>query len=273
MNRKAAGILKYLLSLALAGALVYFALRGIDWRAFAEGLGETRWGYALLYLLAALLALVFREERWRAMMLPLNPEVRRIDAWDSANVGNVVNVVLPGAGEFVRCGYISSKRFSYDKAFGTIVSERAWDVIAVGLLFVAALALNWDTFGNFFVENIWRPLNSRMSLSLWWIIAALAVLAAACLLLVFRFSLASDAAGRPFHLVRGQHRLGDSGTRRHRRVSLPCRARAAVALRSQLGDRHTRGNAEPRTACDNNFTGRGSVLRLSDRQKKEMICD
>ena len=125
MNRKAAGILKYLLSLALAGALVYFALRGIDWRAFAEGLGETRWGYALLYLLAALLALVFREERWRAMMLPLNPEVRRIDAWDSANVGNVVNVVLPGAGEFVRCGYISSKRFSYDKAFGTSVSERA----------------------------------------------------------------------------------------------------------------------------------------------------
>ena len=102
MNRKAAGILKYLLSLVLAGALIYFALRGIDWRAFAEGLGETRWGYALLYLLAALLALVFREERWRAMMLPLNPEVRRIDAWDSANVGNVVNVVLPGAGEFVR---------------------------------------------------------------------------------------------------------------------------------------------------------------------------
>ena len=80
MNRKAAGILKYLLSLVLAGALIYFALRGIDWRVFAEGLGETRWGYALLYLLAALLALVFREERWRAMMLPLNPEVRRIDA-------------------------------------------------------------------------------------------------------------------------------------------------------------------------------------------------
>ena len=178
MNRKAAGILKYLLSLVLAGALIYFALRGIDWRAFAEGLGETRWGYALLYLLAALLALVFREERWRAMMLPLNPEVRRIDAWDSANVGNVVNVVLPGAGEFVRCGYISSKRFSYDKAFGTIVSERAWDVIAVGLLFVTALALNWNTFGSFFVDNIWQPLGSRMNLSLWWIIGALAVMAA-----------------------------------------------------------------------------------------------
>ena len=69
-------------------------------------------------------------------------------------------------------------------------------VIAVGLLFVAALALNWDTFGNFFVENIWRPLNSRMSLSLWWIIAALAVLAAACLLLVFRFRNRSSFCGK-----------------------------------------------------------------------------
>ena len=202
MNRKATGILKYLLSLALAGALVYFALKGIDWKAFAGGLRETRWGYALLYLLAALAALVFREERWRAMMLPLNPEVRRIDAWDSANAGNVVNVVLPGAGEFVRCGYISSKRFSYDKALGTIVSERAWDVIAVGLVFVTALALNWDTFGNFFVENIWQPLNSRMSLSLWWIIGTLAVLAAACLLLVFRLRKRSRLCGKAAGTIR-----------------------------------------------------------------------
>lgn len=179
MNARTSKVIKYLLSLALAGVLVYLALRGIDWGAFVAGLRETRWGYALLFFAVSVVALVFREERWRSMMLPLDPGVRRLDAWDSANIGNVTNVVLPGAGEFVRCAYISSKRLSYDKALGTIVCERAWDVVAVGLIFVSALALKWDSFGGFFVENIWQPLTGRTGASPWWLLLPLALLAAA----------------------------------------------------------------------------------------------
>lgn len=194
MHKSVRNTIKYLLSLALAGVLVYFALRGIEWKAFGEGLREIRWGYAVLFFIVSMLALVFREERWRAMMLPLDPEVRRIDAWDSANVGNVTNVVLPGAGEFVRCGYISSKRLSYDKAFGTIVCERAWDFLAVGLLFVLALALKWKSFGAFFVENIWQPLLGR-SASAWWLALPLAAVAAMAWA-VFRFRSSSRLCGK-----------------------------------------------------------------------------
>lgn len=186
MNRTASKTIKYLLSLALAGVLVYFALRSVDWSAFASGLRETRWGYAILFFFVSVLALVFRAERWRSMMLPLDPEVKRSDTWDSANVGNVTNVVLPGAGEFVRCAYISSKRMTYDKAFGTIVSERAWDMFAVAVLFVAAIAAQWNTFGKFFVDNIWKPLGSRADFSLWWAAAAAVLLIAVYLVLVFR---------------------------------------------------------------------------------------
>lgn len=186
MNKTVSKTIKYLLSLALAGVLVYFALRGVDWSSFVSGLKETRWGYILLFLIASVLALVFREERWRAMMLPLDPGVRRADAWDAANVGNMTNVVLPGAGEFVRCAFISSKSLSYDKALGTIVSERAWDIIAVGLLFIVSLAVKWDTFGGFFVDNIWKPVSSGASFPLWWAAVLLVLLAAAYLVIVFR---------------------------------------------------------------------------------------
>ena len=36
--------LKYVLSFLLAGVLVFFAFRGVDWKAFWSGLQQTRWG-------------------------------------------------------------------------------------------------------------------------------------------------------------------------------------------------------------------------------------
>ena len=169
MAKKAANILKYTLSTALAVVLVWFAFRGVDWKAFWEGVQQTRWVWVALYFVAAILALVFREERWIALMRPLDPSLRRLGVWDAINVGNLVNVVLPGAGEFVRCGYVSSKRMSYDKAFGTIACERLSDVVAILFLFVLAIVLKSESFGPFFTENIWAPLSARLGGSLVWV--------------------------------------------------------------------------------------------------------
>ncbi|MBO6237267.1 MAG: flippase-like domain-containing protein, partial [Bacteroidales bacterium] len=78
MSKKAANIIKYILSAVLAVVLVWFAFRGVDWKAFWEGLRQTRWFYLVLYFIVALLAIVFRVERWYALMRPLDPDIRRL---------------------------------------------------------------------------------------------------------------------------------------------------------------------------------------------------
>ena len=187
MNKKAANIIKYTLSGILAVVLVWFAFRGVDWQAFWQGLQQTRWIWVVLYFVAALLAIVFRVERWIALMLPLDPEIKRLGVWDALNVGNLVNVVLPGAGEFVRCGYVSSKRMSYDKAFGTIACERLSDVVAVAVVLIIALASKWSSFGPFFLENVWQPMAGRMGGSPVWILAAAVLVLGGFIWAVFRF--------------------------------------------------------------------------------------
>ena len=187
MDKKAANIIKYSLSAALAAILVWLAFRGVDWKAFWAGLQQTRWLYMVLFFVAATLALVFREERWRALMHPLDPEIRRLPVWDAINIGNLVNVVLPGAGEFVRCGYVRSRRMSYDKALGTIACERVFDVIMVFLLILVALVLKWESFGTFFVESVWQPMAGRLGGSLGWVLAGVVALLAALVWAVFRF--------------------------------------------------------------------------------------
>ena len=196
MGKKASKILRYGLSLVLAAILVFFAFRAVDWTAFRNGIGQTRWVWVAAFFVASLLALVFRMLRWKSMLGPVAPSARLIDVWDADNVGNLANVVLPGAGELIRCGYVSGKSARYESVFGTIVMERAWDLMAVFVLFVAALASNWGRFGDFFVENIWTPLSQRLSFSLWWVIALLLVLCAAFVFAVFRLRNRSRFFGR-----------------------------------------------------------------------------
>ena len=187
MDKKAANIIKYTLTTLLAVVFVWFAFRGVDWKAFWAGLQQTRWFYVVCYFIVAILALVFREERWYALMKPLNPEIRWLHVWDSINVGNIINIVLPGAGEFARCGYVSSKRMSFDKAFGTIACERLCDVIAIVVVLILALGLKWTSFGPFFAENIGQPMAARLGGSLIWLIVAAVLLVAAFFWAVFRF--------------------------------------------------------------------------------------
>ena len=203
MSKKAANIIKYSLSAVLAVVLVWFAFKGVDWKAFWSGLQQTRWIYVALYFVVALLAIVFRVERWYALMRPLDPEIRRLHVWDALNVGNVINIVLPGAGEFARCGYVSSKRMTYDKAFGTIACERLCDVVAIVILLITALTLKWDSFGPFFFENVWQPMADRLGGGLVWLIAAVVSLTAGFFWAVFRWRDSVRWFGRIADMLKG----------------------------------------------------------------------
>lgn len=170
--------LKYALSVALAAVLLYFAFRSLDWRAFVQGLAHTDWWYIIVSMLAGVAALVFRAERWRLQLIPLNPEIGRGTIWHGSNIGNLLSIIIPGTGEFYRCGFIAGKSGRYDKVFGTIVMERSWDLLAVGMLLVLAVLGSGSVIGPFMQEKVLSPLSARMNLPLALAIALGAVAAA-----------------------------------------------------------------------------------------------
>ncbi len=202
MTSKAKKILKYSVTSALAPVLVWFAFKEVDWRVFFSDLSLTRWGYIALFAVSAVMAVVLRMLRWRKMLKPICKDVPAIDAWDASNIGSLVNVVLPGAGEFIRCGAVAGPGLPYGKAFGTIVMERAWDLLAVAVLIVAALLCGWSRFGSFFMENVWTPLAGRFSVSLWLLLAAACVIFAAGLWAIFHFRERNTLCGKVVSGVR-----------------------------------------------------------------------
>ncbi|MBO4446911.1 MAG: flippase-like domain-containing protein [Bacteroidales bacterium] len=195
---------KYTLSFLLAAVLLYFAFRGVDWKAFLEGLLHTRWFYVGLIFVSVFLAVFFRMLRWRDMIIPVDPAITAKKTWDAANVGNFLNVVLPGAGEFARCGLISAKGGAgYEKVFGTIVMERVWDIIAILALFIIALASKWSFFGGFFQEQVVAPLAGRFKLNLWIILLALFMLLAVGIFIMWKLRTRSRFCASAVEKVRG----------------------------------------------------------------------
>ena len=139
MTKKLLSILKYLLSFGLAGLLVWLAFRGIDWHEFFVGLKATRWGWIVLYLIVGYLALVFRALRWTQLVHPLDNDLHYGKVWDANNIGGMASIALPGSGDLVRTALLTTAKLPYQTVFGTVMMERAWDILAILLMFVCSL--------------------------------------------------------------------------------------------------------------------------------------
>ena len=180
-------IFKYALSLGLAAVLLYFSFREVEWNDFMEGLRNCRWEFILMSMAAGAFAFWLRGLRWRQLLLPIDDSITRTTAFNGINIGNISNFVFPRIGEFVRCGVITRrsapadpsapdhKKASYDKVLGTVVLERGWELLVMLLLLAVVVVGGFDRFGGFFVEQIWMPLSSRLSFSIWWVVAILVI--------------------------------------------------------------------------------------------------
>lgn len=192
MNDKTFKILRTVFWTVLALVLLWFSFRGVDWKEFWKVIGSSRWGYVALAMAAGVFSFVFRALRWRLIILPVDPKVKRIDCYDGFTIGRLFNFVIPYFGEFVRCSYVQSRRLTYEKALGTVALERVWDILMLFLLTVVLLVFRGGTYGGFFMEKMLdpavarlQPMASRLGIAPGWLIAAFIIIAVLIAWLIF----------------------------------------------------------------------------------------
>ena len=197
-------ILKYTASAALAILLLWVSFREVEWTDFWAQVKACRWEFILLSMVAGSSAFWIRAVRWRQLLLPLDSSVSRLTTFNGVNIGNISNFIFPRIGEFIRCGVITRRsRISYDKVLGTVVLERGWELLVMLLLLAVVVAGGFNRFGGFFVEQIWNPLSSRLSFSLWWIVALLAVAGVAGLWAIWRYRGTNAFCSKVWGIFRG----------------------------------------------------------------------
>lgn len=143
---------KILLPLLLGGSILYWMYRDFDFQGVSHVMTEEMdWTWMLLSLPFGILAQALRGWRWQQTLEPIGERPRSSVAVNSIFISYALSLVIPRMGEFTRCAIL--KRWddiSFSKALGTVVTERAVDMLLMLLMVGTTLLFQMSTFGTFF---------------------------------------------------------------------------------------------------------------------------
>lgn len=136
----------------LGGGILYWMYRNLDFSQIEDVmLYRMRWEWMLLSFIPGILAQVFRALRWQQALLPLGERCRTHVAICAIYLSYATSLVVPRVGEFLRCVVLKNKDdVSFAKSLGTVVTERAVDMIIMLLLCLAVIVWQWQQFSDFF---------------------------------------------------------------------------------------------------------------------------
>ena len=147
---------KILFPILLGGAILYWMYRGEDFGRFFHVMTEEMdWTWMLLSFPFGILAQAFRGWRWKQTLEPVVASGARASVCVNAVfLSYAASLVIPRIGEFTRCGVLKRyDGFSFSKALGTVVTERAVDTLIVMGYSGLILLLEMSTFGTFFQKT------------------------------------------------------------------------------------------------------------------------
>ena len=147
--------IKILLPLILGSGILYWMYRDFDFKQLEHVLWEEMdWTWMLLSLPFGALAEILRGLRWRQILCATGEKPRRSTIINSIFLSYAASLIVPRVGEFLRCGVL--KRYdgiSFTKALGTVVSERAVDIIVMLLVTSTTMLLQFGVFTTFFEKT------------------------------------------------------------------------------------------------------------------------
>lgn len=129
------------LGLAITAFFLWLAFRRIPLGDLIGRLKEVGIAPMLVAISIVLASVVLRGWRWKLMLSPSAPGLRRRDAIAATMVGYAVNVAIPRGGEVARAVFLKRiARTSLAAGISSVLAERLLDVVSLCILFVLTLA-------------------------------------------------------------------------------------------------------------------------------------
>jgi uncharacterized protein (TIRG00374 family) len=156
--------LRFLFFLSIGAALFYLALRGTDFRKLVAELKGARYGYVLISLLFSMVAFASRAYRWNMLIQPLGYKPKFSSAFHSLMFGYLANLALPRLGEVSRAVALNrAEKIPLDAIIGTVIAERAIDLLMLFLCILLALIVQFDRIYSFLNDNLITPVSEKIS--------------------------------------------------------------------------------------------------------------
>ncbi|HSP40503.1 MAG TPA: lysylphosphatidylglycerol synthase transmembrane domain-containing protein, partial [Gillisia sp.] len=162
MKRSTIKILKIILPLTLGVFLIWYSVNSatpLEREQIWDNITSAQPGWIFLSLIFGLLAHLSRAYRWKFLLEPLGYVPRFRNSFMAVMVGYLANFGIPRSGEVLRAVTISGyDDIPFEKAFGTIISERVADFVMLMLIIGIVFLLQTEYLLTYFIENEINPL-------------------------------------------------------------------------------------------------------------------
>ena len=169
-NSPLKSVIQLIIFLGIGVFFIWLSLRGMTPENYAEikkeilSINNPRsWMFIIFSMLAGACAHFVRALRNIEMIKPMGYEVRKSMGFFSVMVCYLANLGLPRAGEVLRCVFLQKyEKVPFQKSLGTVVAERAFDIVCWLVLLVIVIVLNTSLLSQIVVEE-----QSGLTLGVW----------------------------------------------------------------------------------------------------------
>ncbi len=155
MKKVVIKVLKFLAFFALGAFIFWLIYKDQDIDRIKSVLkNDVNYYWVVFSLFLGLLSHISRTLRWGLMIEPIGHKPRFSNTFLAVMVGYLMNMAFPRMGEISRCGVLSRyEKLSFTKLVGTVVAERAVDMVSLLILLGVVIVSQFGEMLSFMHNN------------------------------------------------------------------------------------------------------------------------
>ncbi len=157
--------LKFIIFLGLGIIIIWLSLKdltGTERSNILESFRTANYYWVFLAIILGIFSHLLRTLRWIMFFKPMgyNPSVK--NTFYAVMIGYFANMAFPRLGEVTRCGVLTRyENIPFNKSFGTVITERALDMIIFLSLFFLTIFTQIGTIHNYLEKNVYPKLQGK----------------------------------------------------------------------------------------------------------------
>jgi uncharacterized protein (TIRG00374 family) len=164
-NNPVTTFIKFSLFLGVGIVIIWLSLRSLTPLERTQILHSFRianYYWVILTVMMGIFSHILRSLRWMIFFEPMGYKPSLKNTFFAVMVGYFANLAFPRLGEVTRCGILARyENIPFNKSFGTVITERAIDMIIFFLLFMLMIVTQAGTIGHYLNTNIYPKLAEK----------------------------------------------------------------------------------------------------------------
>jgi glycosyltransferase 2 family protein len=160
-------LLKFIFFFALGILIIWLSLRNLtpaEKNEIITSFKTANYYWVIIVILLGIFSHILRSLRWMLLLEPMGYKPSFRNTFFAVMVGYFANLGLPRLGEVTRCGILTKyEKIPFNKSFGTVITERALDMIVFFLLFLLMILTQLGTIHDYLDRNIYPKLQGKIT--------------------------------------------------------------------------------------------------------------